>query len=111
MTEQITIDPDALLQASRDLADAGSRISDLAETAGGVGVSAQAFGSMNSYLGTAITDAARETTDLLRTAGDVVAALGVGAHDAAEEWIAQEEANGQAWDAAAVDLRGAQEIL
>lgn len=111
MTGRIEIDPEALEQASRDLADAGRRVTGSAATAGSVAVSAHAFGSMNSYLGGSIALAARHTVELLRVAGDVTSALGVAAHEAAEEWTEYEEGVSSSLTAADADLAAAQEIL
>ena len=111
MTDRIEIDPEALEQASRDLADAGRRLADGAASAGSVGISGRAFGTMNSYLGAGITLAADATVDLLRAAGDVTSALGVAAQRAADDWTAYEQGVSEALLAGDVDLDAAQELL
>ena len=110
-TGGIEMDTAALTRAAGDLEDAGSRLSGLAGTAGGVGVSATAFGSMNSYLGGPIESAAQRTTDLLRAAGEVVTALGAGARAAADDWAEYEQSTAQGFTAAETDLGAAREIL
>jgi hypothetical protein len=111
VTDSIEIDPEALEQASRDLADAGRRITGGAAAAGSVGISGRAFGTMNSYLGAGITLAADATVDLLRVAGDVASALGVAAQRAADDWTAYEQGVSEALLAGDVDLDAAQELL
>lgn len=109
--DRIEIDPETLDRAARDLAESGGRLTDAATTAGSVTVSATAFGSMNSYLGDPIAQAARQTTELLRVSGDVVSALGAGARAAAADWRAYEDDVAQTFSAATVDLNAAREIL
>ena len=111
MTGSIEIDPEALERASRDLADAAGRLTGAASDAGGVRLSPQAFGSMNSYLGGPIALASGRTTDLIRAAGDVVSALGVAAQAAADDFTAYESGVSQTFSEAAADLAGAQDIL
>jgi hypothetical protein len=111
MTGAIEIDAGALEQASRELADAGGRLADTASAAGGVGLSAQAFGAMNSYLAGPVSLAAGRTTELLRTAGDVVGALGVAAQAAADDFSAYESGVSQTFGEAQADLAGQQDIL
>lgn len=109
--DRIEIDAETLERASRDLVEAGGRIAGAAATAGGATVSAHAFGAMNSYLGTSIAGTARGTTDLLRTIGDVVNALGVAAQSAADDFAAYEAGVADSLAEAAADLAGQQAIL
>ena len=111
MTGNIEIDAEALEQAARELADAGGRLTGAAADAGGVTISAHAFGSMNSYLGAPITLAAGRTTDLLRAVGDVVSALGVAVKDAAADFAEYESGVSQSLTEAEADLAGQQGIL
>lgn len=111
MTGNIEIDAEALEQAARELAAAGARLTSAAADAGGVRITGQAFGSMNSYLGGPITLAAARTTDLLRTAGDVVNALGVAAQAAADDFTEYESGVSQTLTEADADLSGQQAIL
>jgi hypothetical protein len=111
MTGRIEIDAEALERASRDLADVGGRVTATAGDAGGVTISTQAFGSMNSYLGGPVSLAARHTTEVLRTVGDVVSALGVAAQAAADDFTDFESGVSQTFSAAEADLAGQQEIL
>lgn len=111
MSDGIEIDPEALAQASRDLADAGRRLTGGADTAGAVGLSGAAFGRMNSYLGSAITRAAGETVAMLRAAGATTSALGVAAQHAADDWTAYEQEVSASLRAGDVDLDAAQELL
>lgn len=111
MTGRIEIDPEALERASRELADAGGRLTTAASDADAVTISSNAFGSMNSYLGGPIALAAGRTTDMLRAAGDVVSALGVAAQAAADDFTAYESGISQTFSEAAADLSGAQGIL
>jgi hypothetical protein len=111
VTGSIEIDPEALERASRDLADAAGRLTGAASDAGGVRLSPQAFGSMNSYLGGPISLAARRTTELLRATGDVVGALGVAAQAAADDFTEYESGVSDGLTEAAADLAGQQGIL
>lgn len=110
MTGRIEIDPEALEQASRDLADAGGRLTGAAADAGGAGVSAQAFGTMNSYLAGPVSQAARQTTELLRTAGDVVSALGAAAQAAGGDFTEYESGVSEFLTEADADLAGQQAL-
>lgn len=110
-SDRIEIDAETLERASRDLVEAGWRITTAAAAAGGASVSAHAFGAMNAYLGTSIADTARGTTDLLRTLGDVVNALGVAAQSAADDFAAYEAGVADSLTEAAADLAGQQAIL
>lgn len=111
MTGRIEIDSEALERASRDLADAGGRLAAAAAEAGGVTVSSRALGSMNSYLGGPVSLAARHTTGMLRTVGDVVGALGVAAQAAADDFADYESGVSLALSEADVDIAGQQAIL
>lgn len=111
MTGRIEIDPAALERAARDLADAGARLSDVAAEASATPIPAQAFGSMNSYLGTPIALAARHTAELLRAAGDVADALSVAARAAAADFVEFESDASHTFTEMTADLSGAREIL
>lgn len=110
-SDGIRMDTEALTRAAGDLEDAGGRLAGIAGRAGGAGVSADAFGSMNSYLAGPIQDAASRTTELLRAAGGVVTALGAGARAAADDWARYEEDTAQGFSAAQADLDAARDIL
>lgn len=111
MSDRIEIDSESLERASRDLAQAGGRIAGAAAAAAGAPVSVEAFGTMNSYLGDPIARTARDTTDLLRTIGDVVSALGVAAQSAADDFAEYEAGVSSSLAEAAADLSGQQAIL
>lgn len=110
-SDGIEMDTEALIRAAGDLGQAGARLTALSSRAGAVGVSADAFGSMNSYLGGPIQDAAGLTTQLLKASGDVVAALGAGARAAAADWAEYEEGTAQGFTEARADLEAARDIL
>jgi hypothetical protein len=110
MSGDIEIDSAALRGAARDLGEAGDRLAAIAADAGSVGISAGAFGTMNSYLGGPVAVAARHTTDLIRETGAVVTALGASAQAAADDFAAYEDDVTRTLTAAQADLDGAREL-